>query len=1339
MARRVGAIFLALCLVVAFAPHVELAHADDSVPVTGLEITSTTGSFTIDSDGGSLQLGVTVTPSDATNSDVLWTVSPRGMSWIGNNSSYETGINAWGNVTAICNGTVTVTATARDGSGVSVSQDIVITNQTHEYAEVDDLTYDFDTVNKTAKVLEYSDRGTRTSLEIPGEVEYNSVTYDVTSLYQQHTDALFTGDTTIQSVVLPSGLECIPGHCFSGCASLSSVTFTDPGDGYSPTCGYIYEYAFADCTSLKSFDLPVLTGVKLSSVSLKLSDGTDTLANGINGLDKVGITLSSGDEREICPPAVANAGTAMQQSSAIETLFVEAGLGSGARTYGDGISGSNTVVYKTKRAETYDTAWSDAADLSNDYFAIDYYASKDAAEEDDGCADLDTPYRNAKDGENVSWRMHSKRLGRVELKAYTPMSLIATNDSSLATDYLYQGEIPESADAKHDSSIKDNVLMDATEVYNSAHDTNYATGTYVWGFEEPISEYNEGLTDSLYAYPVKADDLSEGVAVSNELTSMRSFTSSVREKHFVKDYWVDNRWYEVGRHMALVMARYQDGFSDDAYFEFVDGEVNLQDMEVLLPDLSTSIPISDCTVSFKNTSGEEVSESSSEMAQGGAFEMSITPNESTGYSGTLTQWILVSPHTATVKSAFSSSSTATSIANNAAVFANNQADGEREVSYGVLVDPDDRTGSLIASSLAGLAESRVTYASGDTYNSASSGFNGNAGITGMGHVFVIGGTDGVSKDVADSVANTKGNPTPVRLDADAFDCADTPAALALAVYKFMKEDGYGYENYYDGSNTWGDTAVLCSPTDSFDTESVANLAYQLKAPVFFTDANGNVEDDTAEALKDFSSIVVAADSDAISDETVSGISGAERLSGADSQSACEASIELAEQLLDEGGSAEIVTVVDGRDPVYAAAANNLSGFTKGPLLVTNSTADSKRIVDFINKHASAIYYVDLLGEDDSLMSSDGFDLKTQITNVWDADATAASTDIAAGDTFEVDGTTFKVTAAASDDAEGQASVGTFYDGQRSYKEGDIVSYDGSDYALEADADVDSEVQDVIDQADALGTVTLASVDAIESARAAYEALTDDQKALVPYGTLEAISEAESTVEALKEQQTAEDEAAAQAVIDQIEALGTVTAASEDVITAAREAYDALTETQQALVTNYTTLTEAESTLAKIKKAAANAGGKVGKTYTAGKGASKATYKVTSNSKNTVTYVKCKASKKSVTVPSTVKIKGKTYKVTAVAAKALKGKKATKVTLGKNVKTIKKGAFKGSKVKTIVVKTKKLTKKSVKGSLKGSKVKTVKVNVGKTKVDKKYVKKYKKAFTKKNAGKKVTVK
>ena len=67
------------------------------------------------------------------------------------------------------------------------------------------------------------------------------------------------------------------------------------------------------------------------------------------------------------------------------------------------------------------------------------------------------------------------------------------------------------------------------------------------------------------------------------------------------------------------------------------------------------------------------------------------------------------------------------------------------------------------------------------------------------------------------------------------------------------------------------------------------------------------------------------------------------------------------------------------------------------------------------------------------------------------------------------------------------------------------------------------------------------------------------------------------------------------------------------------------------------------------------------------------------------------------------------------------------------------AFKGTKVKTLTVKTGKLTKRPVKASLKNSKVRTIKVNAGKKKLNKKYVKRYKKIFTKKNAGRKVTVK
>jgi hypothetical protein len=120
----------------------------------------------------------------------------------------------------------------------------------------------------------------------------------------------------------------------------------------------------------------------------------------------------------------------------------------------------------------------------------------------------------------------------------------------------------------------------------------------------------------------------------------------------------------------------------------------------------------------------------------------------------------------------------------------------------------------------------------------------------------------------------------------------------------------------------------------------------------------------------------------------------------------------------------------------------------------------------------------------------------------------------------------------------------------------------------------------------------------------------------------------------------------------------------------------------------------------------------------------------------------KAAESKASKSATVNAKTVTAKAVKKAVKKAGAttKSLAKLTLGKKVKTVKKGALKAYKhLKTLVVKTKKLTKKSVKGSLKGSKVTTVKVNVGKKKADKKYAKKYKKIFTKKVCGKKVRVK
>lgn len=121
------------------------------------------------------------------------------------------------------------------------------------------------------------------------------------------------------------------------------------------------------------------------------------------------------------------------------------------------------------------------------------------------------------------------------------------------------------------------------------------------------------------------------------------------------------------------------------------------------------------------------------------------------------------------------------------------------------------------------------------------------------------------------------------------------------------------------------------------------------------------------------------------------------------------------------------------------------------------------------------------------------------------------------------------------------------------------------------------VNDAIEKINAIGTVTPDSGDAIAAARSAYDALTDSQKAEVNnYDTLLA-AEARYT-----------DVVAIDGVEKAIDAIGEVTLTSGDAIAAARAAYDALTDSQKAEVSNYNTLLAAEARLAELEDAAARA-------------------------------------------------------------------------------------------------------------------------------------------------------
>ena len=95
----------------------------------------------------------------------------------------------------------------------------------------------------------------------------------------------------------------------------------------------------------------------------------------------------------------------------------------------------------------------------------------------------------------------------------------------------------------------------------------------------------------------------------------------------------------------------------------------------------------------------------------------------------------------------------------------------------------------------------------------------------------------------------------------------------------------------------------------------------------------------------------------------------------------------------------------------------------------------------------------------------------------------------------------------------------------------------------------------------------------EAAKAAWDALTDAQKALV--SKLDILTDAEAKLAQLKKE--AADKAAVDDVIAKIDAIGKVKLDkdSKAKITAARAAYDALDDELKAQVTNYNTLLAAE--------------------------------------------------------------------------------------------------------------------------------------------------------------------
>lgn len=105
---------------------------------------------------------------------------------------------------------------------------------------------------------------------------------------------------------------------------------------------------------------------------------------------------------------------------------------------------------------------------------------------------------------------------------------------------------------------------------------------------------------------------------------------------------------------------------------------------------------------------------------------------------------------------------------------------------------------------------------------------------------------------------------------------------------------------------------------------------------------------------------------------------------------------------------------------------------------------------------------------------------------------------------------------------------------------------------------------VIELIDAIGTVDESKEAKIQKAREAYDALTAEQKALVPEEAVQMLTKAEKAIEDIKATEKTNQEAADK-VISLINSIGTVDSSKTSTIEEARKAYNVLTDEQKKMI------------------------------------------------------------------------------------------------------------------------------------------------------------------------------
>ncbi|MBQ8099742.1 MAG: Ig domain-containing protein [Paludibacteraceae bacterium] len=267
-----------------------------------------------------------------------------------------------------------------------------------------------------------------------------------------------------------------------------------------------------------------------------------------------------------------------------------------------------------------------------------------------------------------------------------------------------------------------------------------------------------------------------------------------------------------------------------------------------------------------------------------------------------------------------------------------------------------------------------------------------------------------------------------------------------------------------------------------------------------------------------------------------------------------------------------------------------SGMMRYSYSSTNA-GDDWLVSPMIKLKAGKVYKISLYTH----AQRNGYPEKLEVKAAKDATASGAETAalLAAG-TDVIAATTITTVGfiSLSNDTFTVAETGYYNFGIHAISDPDKYYLYVDDFVVERIVTPDQEaaeaVEALFDALPAADAVTLNDTTAIEAARAAYETLTDEQKALVTAEELAKLTDAEAALAAAEK--AAADQKAANDVVALFDALpADITLEDKAAIEAARAAYDALTADQKALVSaeDLAKLTAAEEALAAAEKSAAD--------------------------------------------------------------------------------------------------------------------------------------------------------